>query len=138
MSINLTKKVLVFHMNPFRTASFFPICREIGCTLTAIDARFCAFPVGALAMAVGEDGVFDESKLPTVAGTLKNDSGEKHSEMMLFCGLTSEDIDRFLAAQKRNGIQTVDFKAVLTGTNAAWSADKLYQMIREEHHKMHG
>ena len=133
-------KILVFNMNPFRAASIDNVCRKIGVPLIAVDLKYSGIPLGMLAMAAGADGTLDGKMLEKAGKTGGGRTAPlgMQGEMLLFCGLTSNEIDRFLEASKRLGIPGVNLKAVLTGTNAAWSAEKLYREIAEEHRRMHG
>lgn len=52
--------------------------------------------------------------------------------MLVFCGLGEGQLDKLLAALRRNEVH-VDFKAVQTPTNQQWSALRLYvEMEREK------
>ena len=62
------------------------------------------------------------------------DTAELGAEMVVFCGLTDSLLERFLYELRRMG--TVERKAVLTETNAAWTFYQLYEEIRNEHEKM--
>ena len=51
---------------------------------------------------------------------------------MVFCRLPDKVLDRVLAALKRKHI-TVDYKAVMTPTNAKWNILRIYfEMEREK------
>ena len=58
------------------------------------------------------------------------------AEMVVFCGLTDSLLERFLYELRRMG--TVERKAVLTKTNAAWSGAALFAELEQEHRAMHG
>lgn len=51
--------------------------------------------------------------------------------MVLFCGLGEKQLDKILAALKREGAQ-VDYKAVLTGENANWNVLRLFAELARE------
>lgn len=52
--------------------------------------------------------------------------------LMVFCRLPDKVLDRVLAALKRKHI-TVDYKAVMTSTNAKWNILRIYfEMEREK------
>ena len=58
------------------------------------------------------------------------------AEMVVFCGLTDSLLERFLYELRRMG--TVEYKAVLTPTNAAWTGAALFAELEQEHRAMHG
>lgn len=64
------------------------------------------------------------------------DTAELGAEMVVFCGLTDSLLERFLYELRRMG--TVERKAVLTETNAAWSGAALFAELEQEHRAMHG
>lgn len=51
--------------------------------------------------------------------------------LMLFCNLTEKHLDKILAGMKQNQIP-MDFKAVLTPTNAKWQVLPLYLELQKE------
>ena len=51
--------------------------------------------------------------------------------MLVFCGLGEGQLDKLLAALRRNEVH-VDFKAVQTPTNQQWSALRLYAEMERE------
>lgn len=53
-------------------------------------------------------------------------------EMLVMCGLSSPQFSAFLNALRQNRC-TVALKAVLTETNAWWSAARLYRELAAEH-----
>ena len=52
--------------------------------------------------------------------------------MMVFCGLTGEQLDRALSALARCGSPRVALKAVLTPTNAQWDSFQLREELERE------
>ena len=47
-------------------------------------------------------------------------------EMMVFSGIDSELLDKFLSEYKKNGIEPINYKAVLTVNNIFWTPEELY------------
>jgi hypothetical protein len=62
---------------------------------------------------------------------------ELDSEMMVFAGLSGEQIDKVLAGFRKNKIQRVNCKAVLTPTNRFWNAIQLFEELKREHEAMY-
>lgn len=58
--------------------------------------------------------------------------GEAPKESLLvICGLADKQLDRLLAACRRNEVR-VDYKAVLTAANSAWNVLRLYAEMERE------
>ena len=63
----------------------------------------------------------------------ETDAGEPFAgEMLVLCGLSSAQFSAFLNALRQNRC-AVALKAVLTETNAGWSAARLYRELAAEH-----
>ena len=54
-------------------------------------------------------------------------------EMMVFSGIDSEQMDKFLADYKQTGEESVPLKAIVTPRNIFWTAEKLFHELWEEH-----
>ena len=54
-------------------------------------------------------------------------------EMMVFSGIDSEQMDKFLADYKQLGTESVPLKAIVTPRNIFWTAEKLFHELWEEH-----
>jgi len=57
-------------------------------------------------------------------------------EMLVFCGLSDAQLDRFLRDFRRAGLAPVALKAVLTPDNARWSSVRLREELSREHEAM--
>ena len=56
--------------------------------------------------------------------------------MLVFSGLTSDDIDEFLASYKKSMLPPINLKAVITMYNINWTPEALYSELLKEHMKM--
>ncbi len=56
-------------------------------------------------------------------------------EMLVMAGLTGNRVDQVLGAIRKAGL-SIPYKAVLTPSNQAWDAWKLFAEIKEEHETM--
>lgn len=66
-------------------------------------------------------------------------SGDAFSdEMLVFCGFSDEQLDRFLKAFRRAGLPPVTLKAVMTPTNASWNSLQLHSELAREHAAISG
>lgn len=58
------------------------------------------------------------------------------AQMLVMAGFTNALLDRFLAGYRRDRIEPVPLKAVLTPSNQAWSGAALCRALQEEHAAM--
>lgn len=58
-------------------------------------------------------------------------------EMLVMKGFTGKQIDELSMRMRKNGMDRIDLKAVVTETNQAWNSLELYEEIKKEHEKMH-
>ena len=58
-------------------------------------------------------------------------------EMLVFSGLTNEQLDRFLEAYKASALPAIPLKAVVTLTNLKWTPLQLYAELKKEDRSMH-
>ena len=59
-------------------------------------------------------------------------------EMMVLCGFSPRERDLLLASLRRSPLKSVALKAVLTPTNALWSAGRLMRELKSEHEALSG
>lgn len=83
-------------------------------------------------------GVLAQSKLESLAEAVQMGAeeeiyrGELGSEsMILMCGFSQKQMDKLLAALKRQEVK-IDYKAVLTPTNAQWNVLRLFAELARE------
>lgn len=61
---------------------------------------------------------------------------ELPGEMLVMAGFSNARVDQLLAAFRKNGVDRIACKAILTPTNATWNALELYEELRKEHESM--
>lgn len=54
-------------------------------------------------------------------------------EMLVFSGLDSKGLDRFLAEYRKTDLGKIDLKAMVTPTNAGWTPVQLFFELMREH-----
>lgn len=59
-------------------------------------------------------------------------------EMLVMKGFSGSQIDEMLLRFRKEKLEKVDLKAVLTETNKTWDSITLYENLREEHEQMNG
>ena len=111
--------VLLFHVNIFKSSQIINLCKEQNHVAILVPKSDYAKTLGALA---------------NISGMKSNASykGEEFlDEMMVFSGMDSDTMDRFLLEYKKNNIAPIKRKAMLTPTNVMWSAEKLYKELED-------
>lgn len=74
----------------------------------------------------------------TPATETVNYEGEGFSEEMLVMdGFTGKQIDELSMRMRKNKMERIDLKAVVTETNQSWNSIELYEEIKKEHEQMH-
>lgn len=119
------KKILLFNMNIFKQNQLRTMCNKLGIEVVSISKNLYNQKLGFLA---DISGFKKEPKTYTGA--------ELPSEMLVFSGLNSDDIDTFLAEFKKAGIAPVNLKAVITMYNISWTPKSLYDELLKEHLSM--
>ncbi len=70
--------------------------------------------------------------LPPAAASSAAAPAPLDEPMMIFCGLSSEQVSLFLDLMRRLGITQIGLKAMLTPTNQSWTSLQLYQELKSE------
>ena len=121
------KKLLLFNMDDDRAAIIKSLCAGMGINIVKIYKPQYGEKIGALAGIP----IFPLENTPY--------RGEDFSrEMMVICGLNSNDLDEFLKAYREAKIPPVRLKAALTPHNMVWSAARLYHELIREDASLHG
>lgn len=114
------RKILLFHVGKEKSGKINTLCRRLNIqTITVPKARYNN-ALGTLL----NIGNFAAKESP---------AEEFAMEMMVFSGLTSEELDIFLQEYKNAGITPISLKAIVTPTNVFWSASRLYNELAKEH-----
>lgn len=114
------KKVLLFHISGKKQNQIKKLCSLLGIAAVSVDESRHGEQIGVLAGITGFKG--------------KTDSNSKtvSAEMLVFSGMDSEEMDRFLSEYKKNGIEPVALKAVVTPDNIFWTAEQLFRELMME------
>ena len=112
--------VLLYNIGREKLPKIKSILFKLGLSAREVSPAAFDRPIGALAGLEGFDAA-------------ETDAGEQFAgEMLVMCGLSSAQFSAFLNALRQNRC-TVALKAVLTETNAGWSAARLYRELAAEH-----
>ena len=114
--------ILLFHVEQGKAEQIESVCRKMGIRTSRIKPSSYSQKLGYLA---GISGFHRENT--TYTGM------DFPSEMMVFSGLDSDMLDRFLEEYKKASIPPIGLKAVLTPHNIFWSAEELYKELSKEH-----
>lgn len=108
--------VLLFQVAPEKRAKLVVLCRKLKIRLQT--AAVSQYDRAIIDILKGESGTADRPL---------------EHEMLLMAGLSPVQFRGFLDGFRTNRIAPIALKAVLTDTNAQWSAYTLYNHISEEH-----
>ncbi len=111
--------VLAFNVPGDRLAKLRMVCMRSGLLLREVPAEAFGQPIGVLC------GVAEAGEMPATAP----DFG---GEMLLFAHMSNAQVQKFLQTSRQMKAPSFPIKAVLTPTNAAWTAGQLYQELTEE------
>lgn len=95
------------------------LCMKLGLLVKPVPAEDFAQPIGALC------GVSPRADTPEAAQPFAG-------EMIVFCHMSNQQIDRFLTTARQLRIPPFPIKAMLTPTNAAWNASQLFAELTQE------
>lgn len=98
------------------------LCKTLGISVQQVEKSDYGQKLGAIAGITGfkKDGS-------------RYSGADFPAELLVFSGINSSQMDIFLAEYKKEGIEPIGCKAVVTPDNVFWSADKLFREIFREH-----
>lgn len=113
------KKVLLFNINFFKKNQIMGLCNLTGFGVYEVKKEDYYKSIGEIAKGNGS------KKHPKYLGD------ELSNEMMVVVGASSEELDSFFEEWKKENIQPVARKAVMTVYNMAWNPLELYRDLDE-------
>ncbi len=119
------KKVLLFQIGKEKKKQLVTLCKALDITPVIVPRGQFGEVLGALA---GIEG-FSLKGQPYGGAGLS-------SEMIVFSGISSDNLDIFFQEYKKAGIEPVPLKAVLTSHNIFWDVKTLYQELEKEHRSL--
>ena len=120
-----TPVLLAYNLDGQRKLKLCFVCAQLKLPLRSVPRADYNQPLAALA-----------GLRPRVAGAY---DGEGFSdEMLVMANFNSQQFHALLDALKRNGLQGIPLKAVLTPTNADWDSVRLRGELLREHEALHG
>ena len=121
-----TQVILLYHIEKTKEMQIRQLCKRLFITVKTVQRTDYSQSLGYLAGVAGfarKNAVYLGNELP--------------AEMLVFSGMTSEQIDPFLAEYRKMGISPIACKAVITPVNIFWDAGNLAQELLKEHHQLH-
>lgn len=115
--------ILAFNLGEAALAALRGVCQSLGLRLKAVPKEGFSMPLGGMA------------GLPVVA-PVNTSAAAFDDPMLVMCGLDEQALDSFLKALRWTALPPIPLKAVLTPTNAAWSALTLHEELQREHAEM--
>ncbi|SFG60103.1 protein of unknown function [Lachnospiraceae bacterium C7] len=123
--MNAKSKILIFNISGEKNKAIHQLCKELKIEVVEVETNDYKQKIGALAH-------IDGFKKEVIHGTVLDIPGE----MLIFSGLNSGDVDKFLAEYRAKKIEPIPLKAVVTPTNITWRANELFKEIVKEHAEM--
>ena len=114
--------ILLFNINIFKLNSIRVLCQDLGIDIYTAGAGDLKRTIGQLA------GLADTSSSSMHKGAPVSFT----EEMMVFCGITPDQLDAFLDNYQKRGIHPISLKAVLTPVNALWTPLRLSRELMKE------
>jgi len=113
------RKILLFNIGKEKERKIKTLCQNLNIQTIKVPESRCNNALGTL-LNIGNFAP-------------KESAAEKFSmEMMVFSGLTSEDLDVFLNEYRNADIAPISLKATVTPVNVFWSANRLYKELTKE------
>ena len=124
--MSFTQVILLYHIEKTKEMQIRQLCKRLFITVKTVQRTDYSQSLGYLAGVAGfarKNAVYLGNELP--------------AEMLVFSGMTSEQIDLFLAEYRKMGISPIACKAVTTPVNIFWDAGNLAEELLKEHHQLH-
>ena len=109
----MAQTILLFRINRDKYAVIQNVCRTLGIRIIDVARKDYSQKLGTLAQI---QGFTREAK--------KYDGPEFPAEMLIFSEMNSDQVDAFLAEYKKAGVEPIALKAVITGNNIFWTAER--------------
>jgi len=111
--------ILAFNLTDARLSKLRFLCMKLGLLVKVVPQEDFTQPIAALA------GLAERTGEPEPAEPFAE-------EMIVFCHMSNMQVNGFLKTAKQQRIPPFPLKAILTPTNAAWTACALCAELKEE------
>lgn len=117
----MNKKLLIYHLNEIKNnQSIKMICRMINIEICEIDDHMIHLKL---------KNILDQK-------IRKRKNKSLALPMIVFSGMSHDEIDDLLQSFKAAGVPFVPLKAAVTATNLQWTFEQLYRHIFEEYQQV--
>ena len=110
--------ILALNLTDERQSKLRFICMKLGLLMKTVPAEDFHQPIGALC-----------GLLPRAEGAAEASFAD---ELLVFCHMSSMQVNRFLQTARQMRFAPVALKAILTPTNAAWTPVQLCAELKQE------
>lgn len=117
----MAQTILLFRINRDKYAVIQNVCRTLGIRIIDVARKDYSQKLGTLAQI---QGFTREAK--------KYDGGISGRNAD-FSEMNSDQVDVFLAEYKKSGVEPIALKAVITGNNIFWTAERTQKELLREH-----
>ena len=108
----MAQTILLFRINRDKYAVVQNVCRTLGIRIIDVARKDYSQKLGTLAQIQGFT---------------------REAEMLIFSEMNSDQVDVFLAEYKKSGVEPIALKAVITGNNIFWTAERTQKELLREH-----
>lgn len=130
--MNICKKILLFHVDGKKASRIQTLCRTLHFQTKIVSGTQYRNSLGYVAGITGIPPIGQDDH--TGLTDLSHDPFQK--EMLIFSGMTSEELDLFLSSYRESGMEPIALKAVITPDNVFWSIGRLYRELEKEHSRL--
>ncbi|HJA93039.1 MAG TPA: DUF3783 domain-containing protein [Candidatus Eisenbergiella merdipullorum] len=127
----MEKCALLFQFEEQKAQRLKKTLSRLGIAVRQVEPEEYSTPLGILAGLPGGILFMDKSG---AAGKIQE--VEPDQEMLVFSGITRQELDRALDAMRRTGLAGIALKAMLTETNCFWNAKQLTRELKREREAM--
>lgn len=117
----MAQTILLFRINRDKYAVIQNVCRTLGIRIIDVARKDYSQKLGTLA------------QIQDLPERQKYDYLEFPAEMLIFSEMNSDQVDVFLAEYKKAGVEPIALKAVITGNNIFWTAERTQKELLREH-----
>lgn len=112
-------KVMYYLKDTKKEKQILKLCSQLGIHTRKIKEKDVNVSLSTLAGISGTVSMSQVEKAP---------KGYEMPELLIFVGMTEEKLDEFLTEYKKQGIEPISLKAMVTPHNISWS---VYQLVAE-------
>ena len=135
----MKETVLLYNINGEKAKNIKKILLLLGIRGKSVTEDMYREKLGVLAGILTKE---EAQNVKTDVESEKEDVTEENvritEEMLVMCGFSNERVDRFLTEMRKQKVQKIGLKAVLTPYNALWDSYGLYRELMKEHKRLNG